>query len=37
MYSDLTDVFNYEKAKETVPLLQQKAQGKDKGDKIYVW
>jgi len=37
MYSDLTDVFNYEKAKETVPLLQQKAQGKDKSDKIYVW
>lgn len=37
MYYDLTDVFKYEKAKETVPLLQQMGQRKDKGDKIYVW
>jgi DNA modification methylase len=37
MYKDLTEVFKYEKASETVPLLQQKTQGKDKGDLIYVW
>lgn len=37
MYSDLTDVFKYEKAKEMVPLLQQKVRGIDKGDKVYVW
>jgi len=37
MYKDLTGVFKYEKASEEVNLLQQKVQGKDKGDKIYVW
>ena len=37
MYRDLTEVFKYEKAAEAVPLLQQKVQGKDKGDMIYVW
>ena len=37
MYRDLTEVFKYEKATEAVPLLQQKVQGKDKGDMIYVW
>jgi hypothetical protein len=37
MYKDLTEVFKYEKASDTVPLLQQKTQGKDKGDLIYVW
>lgn len=37
MYKDLTEVFKYEKAGEAVPLLQQKVQGKDKGDLIYVW
>jgi hypothetical protein len=37
MYRDLTEVFKYEKASEAVPLLQQKVQGKDKGDMIYVW
>ena len=37
MYKDLTEVFKYEKASDTVPLLQQKVQGKDKGDLIYVW
>jgi hypothetical protein len=37
MYKDLTDVFKYEKASEAINLLQQKVQGKDKGDKIYVW
>ena len=37
MYKDLTNVFKYEKAVEAVPLLQQKVQGKDKGDLIYVW
>jgi hypothetical protein len=37
MYKDLTEVFKYEKASEAVPLLQQKVQGKDKGDLIYVW
>jgi hypothetical protein len=37
MYRDLTDVFKYEKASEAINLLQQKVQGKDKGDKIYVW
>lgn len=37
MYKDLTEVFKYEKAIEAVPLLQQKVQGKDKGDLIYVW
>jgi hypothetical protein len=37
MYKDLTEVFKYEKASEEVALLQQKVQGIDKGDKIYVW
>jgi hypothetical protein len=37
MYRDLTEVFKYEKAAEAVPLLQQKVQGRDKGDMIYVW
>jgi hypothetical protein len=37
MYRDLTTVFKYEKALEEVPLLQQKIQGIDKGDLIYVW
>jgi hypothetical protein len=37
MYKDLTKVFKYEKASETIPLLQQKIQGTDKGDLIYVW
>ena len=37
MYRDLTDVFKYEKASEAINLLQQKVQGIDKGDKIYVW
>ena len=37
MYKDLTKVFKYQEATEAVPLLQQKAQGKDKGDLIYVW
>jgi len=37
MYKDLTEVFKYQKASEAVPLLQQKVQGKDKGDLIYVW
>lgn len=37
MYSDLTDVFKYEKAKETVPLLQHMGKNADKSDKIYVW
>jgi len=37
MYRDLTEVFKYEKASEAVPLLQQKVQGRDKGDMIYVW
>jgi len=37
MYKDLTKVFKYQEATEAVPLLQQKVQGKDKGDMIYVW
>ena len=37
MYKDLTKVFKYEEATEAVPLLQQKTQGRDKGDMIYVW
>ena len=37
MYKALTKEFNYEVCKESVPLLQQKVQGKDKGDRIYVW
>lgn len=37
MYKDLTEVFKYEKASDAINLLQQKVQGKDKGDKIYVW
>ena len=37
MYKDLTKVFKYQEATEAVPLLQQKVQGRDKGDLIYVW
>jgi hypothetical protein len=37
MYKDLTEVFKYPACEESVPLLQQKVQGKDKGDRIYVW
>lgn len=37
MYKDLTETFKYEKATEAIDLKQQKVQGKDKGDKIYVW
>ena len=37
MYKDLTKVFKYQEAAEAVPLLQQKVQGRDKGDLIYVW
>ena len=37
MYRDLTAVFKYQEAVEALPLLQQKVQGRDKGDMIYVW
>jgi hypothetical protein len=37
MYKILIKEFNYEVAKESLALLQQKVHGKDKGDRIYVW
>ena len=37
MYKDLVEVFKYEACSEKHDLLQQKVQGKDKGQKIYVW
>jgi hypothetical protein len=36
MYADLMRA-GYEPCKETIDMKQQKVQGKDKGDKIYVW
>lgn len=36
MYRDLLS-FGYEPADQCIPMLQQKVQGKDKGDMVYVW
>lgn len=36
MYAELTTV-GYEPCKEMMPMLQQKRQGKDKEDMVYVW
>jgi hypothetical protein len=36
MYKKLL-TFGYEKCKEELPMLQQKVQGKDKADKLYIW
>ena len=37
MYSKLTEIYKYEKCTDIIDMEQQKAQGKDKGQKIYVW
>jgi len=36
MYEELLS-FGYEPCLEKIPMLQQKVQGKDKGDMVYVW
>lgn len=36
MYKKLIG-FGYEACKEELPMLQQKVQGKDKADKLYIW
>lgn len=37
MYKTLTTIYKFPACDEQVAMLQQKAQGKDKGDMVYVW